>query len=247
MNKIIVIFITILNLFLVNEIVPWAHKDNAIAGEILDNGVKLYSQYNEELIIRDFFNDRSNGVFLDVGCADYKDMSTTYYLEQHLGWAGIAVDALAEYADAYLKYRPKTRFFRFIVTDHSANNEPFFALLNAKALSSANVRFLKASVKYHHIQSPNIKQQEAPAITLDALLDQNGVSKIDFLSMDIEGGEPEALAGFNIKKFRPELVCIEHARRTSKKILDYFQKYGYERIDKYLPYDPLNWYFSPKQ
>lgn len=55
------------------------------AGDILDSGKKLYSQYDEELIIRDFFNDRRGGVFVDVGCYHYKDISTTYYLEKHLG------------------------------------------------------------------------------------------------------------------------------------------------------------------
>jgi hypothetical protein len=49
---------------------------------------KLYSQWNEELLIRDFFGDRRDGTFLDVGCADYKRLSTTYYLEERLGWSG---------------------------------------------------------------------------------------------------------------------------------------------------------------
>jgi hypothetical protein len=49
----------------------------ATAGEILA-GKALYSQKNEELVIRDFFRDRRGGFFLDVGCAFPKNGSTTY-------------------------------------------------------------------------------------------------------------------------------------------------------------------------
>ena len=63
------------------------------ANSILTEGRKLYSQNDEELIIRDFFQDRRGGFFVDVGCYDWKDLSTTYYLEKHLGWSGIGIDA----------------------------------------------------------------------------------------------------------------------------------------------------------
>ncbi len=56
----------------------------AATGRILDQK-SLYSHGKEELIIRDFFQDRRGGVFLDVGFAFPKKNSTTYYLEKHLG------------------------------------------------------------------------------------------------------------------------------------------------------------------
>jgi len=51
-------------------------------------GDALYSQDAEETLIRAFFEDRRNGVFLDVGAGDPVKNSTTYYLENHLGWRG---------------------------------------------------------------------------------------------------------------------------------------------------------------
>ena len=55
-----------------------------------------------------------------------------------------------------------------------------------------------------------------------------------------------ALAGFDIDRFRPELVCIESHTSVSKRIHEYFTHHGYELIEKYLPYDTLNWYFRPR-
>ena len=62
---------------------------------ILESGEKLYSQHDEELLIRHFFGDRRGGFFLDVGAGHYRRNSTTYYLEKHLGWSGVAVGGWA--------------------------------------------------------------------------------------------------------------------------------------------------------
>jgi FkbM family methyltransferase len=61
-----------------------------------------------------------------------------------------------------------------------------------------------------------------PTVTLDDLLTQLEVEKVDFLSMDIELSEPRALSGFDINKFRPELVCIEAHRQVRDQIYAYF-------------------------
>src|SRR5712692_7860611 len=95
------------------------------AGSVL-SGTPLYSQHKEELIVRDFFGDRRGGVFLDVGCASPIQDSNTYYLEKHLGWSGIAIDALPEFAQPWLRKRPRSRFFNFFVSDHADTTEPFY-------------------------------------------------------------------------------------------------------------------------
>ena len=81
------------------------------------------------------------------------------------------------------------------------------------------------------------------------MLKRQGVTKIDFLSMDIEGAEPAALAGFDIKKYGVELICIEAhgSKKLENKILKYFEENGYEHIEELKPYDIANWYFRLKK
>ena len=212
--------------------------EGLVLGETWDGPEKkLYSQGNEELIVRDFFQDRVGGVFLDVGAADPVLTSTTYYLEKHLGWSGVAIDALPEYAVSFEKKRPKTRFVSYIVTDHSGTKEKFYRTVGAPGLSST---VADREFKGRKLWSQMI---EVPTTTLDTLLAELGVGRIDFLSMDIEGGEPKALSGFDIERFRPQLVCIEKGEVEFLK--EYFADHGYERIDKYLRYDFVNWYYTP--
>ena len=96
--------------------------------DILGTEKSRYSQGHEEVIVRDFFQDRRAGVFVDIGGAYAMSHSTTFYLEQELGWTGISVDALDEFREGYEKHRPNTKFFNYIVTDHSGTVEDFYRL-----------------------------------------------------------------------------------------------------------------------
>jgi len=204
-------------------------------------GKKLYSQYDEELIIRQYFHDRHGGIFVDVGAAHYKNNSTTYYLEHHLGWSGVAVDALAEYGPDYATYRPRTHFFSYLVTDHSGATEPFFKLKTMYLMSTQSHDWAE------RFGRDDYETVLIPTITLNDLLAKAGLTQIDFLSMDIETGEPAALAGFDIDRYRPELVCLEVTEGVRDRVSEYFAKHHYERIARYAPYDAINWYFEPQR
>jgi FkbM family methyltransferase len=207
--------------------------------DILGTEKKLYSQFDEELVIRDFFQDRRNGFFLDIGAADPDVNNTTYYLEKHLGWRGIAVDAVVDYAVLWQMKRPRTPFYQFYVTDHSNTVETFY---------KAGVRTLSSNQKDRMWGDAKLDQVETqvPTITLTKLLDDHQVVDLDLLSMDIEESEPAALAGFDIERFRPELVCVEAVERIRPQLLAYFDAHGYERIERYAEHDLVNWYFAPK-
>jgi FkbM family methyltransferase len=205
--------------------------------DILGTQTKTYSQFDEDLIIRDFFQDRRDGFYVDVGCAWAQRASTTYYLDKHLGWSGIGVDALPDYAPMWARKRPRSKFYNFLVSDHSFSEDSFY---RTKWLSlSSAVEDMAEKHKGGYVEI------KVPTITIDKLLEMNGVEKIDFLSMDIEGFQLTALAGFDIEKYAPELVCIEAYRPDRPKIKAWFEERGYRRIDRYLERDTINWYFAP--
>jgi FkbM family methyltransferase len=210
--------------------------------DFLDTATKLYSQWDEEKVIRHFFDDMEGGFFLDVGCAEWQKDSATLYLEEKLGWTGIAIDARAELRKEWEEHRPGARFFNYIVTDHSGTKDKFYA---AGRVSSTDPEHIHSFPKGKNVDVKQI-EREVPTITLNQLLDEQGVKKIDFMLLDIELGEPPALRGFDIKRFRPELVCVEAGHLDVQKfIAQYFPENGYERIDEYLKYDKVNWYFRP--
>lgn len=201
-------------------------------------GPDHYSRYVEEWLIRDFFGDRRGGVFLDVGASHYKQDSNTYYLEHELGWSGLAVDALPEYADDYSIYRPRTRFVAMFASDVDNSSITLFEPTHEKRITSLDRDF--TSLKGELGTSRTV-----PTATLNRLLTEAGISSIDFLSMDIELAEPLALAGFDIDRFRPQLVCIEVHPQVRQQVFDYFASHSYVMEAKYFRVDPTNVYFRP--
>jgi len=217
-----------------------AEEVRRVPDSILETGKPLYSQNREELIVRHFFDDRRDGVFLDVGSYRWRDLSTTYYLEHHLGWSGIAIDAQQAFAADYATHRPRTKFFSYIITDHSGTTETLYL---ADALSSTSREHM---AKFPDLRGVEPKKVSVPTMTLDELLDREKVKTIDFLSMDIEGSEPAALARFDIERFRPKLVCIEKTPSVREQITKYFAAHGYQPIERYNRVDRVNWWFAPR-
>lgn len=214
-------------------------QPNGLGTELGRYAPKHFSERNEEVIIRHFFKDRRGGFFLDVGAYHYRDGSNTYYLDKYLDWKGIAIDANGEFALGYKQNRPRTSFYAFFVSDKSDENADFFIVRDPGHLT-------KSTAVPEFVKGRETEEIKVPTITLNDLLAKLDVKKIDFLNLDIELWEPQALAGFDIEKYRPDLVCVEAHRQVRDKLLTYFGAHGYVRLDQYFLFDQRNWYFTTK-
>jgi FkbM family methyltransferase len=201
-------------------------------------GPDHFSEREEEWMIRDFFQDRRDGYFVDVGAHHFKSSSKTYYLESKLGWSGLAIEPQVEFGPDYAKYRPRTKFLPFFISDVSNDKAKLYVLRNMRSVASSNGEFVKQFGKPDEVR-------EVPTITLNDLLKAERVTKIDLLTIDIELHEPHALKGFDIKQFKPSLVCIEALAPVRQQILDYFARNGYVIVGKYIWVDLENLYFVP--
>jgi FkbM family methyltransferase len=196
------------------------------------------SEQQEEWFIRDFFHDRRDGTFVDVGANHYRNSSKTYYLETELGWSGIAIEPQREFAEGYAQHRPRTKFLPFFVSDVSNQTAKLYVLKRLSVVSSSNREFVEGFGKPDEVR-------DVPTITLDDVLKAEGISHPDFVSMDIELHEPHALKGFDIDRFRPSLVCIEGLLPVRQEILNYFAEHRYVLVGKYVWVDLMNFYFAP--
>lgn len=211
---------------------------------LLDPRDKLYSRDNEELIVRDFFEDVYGGSFVDAGCSFWDFQSSTLYLEKHLGWSGIGVDALEAYAEGWARHRTQSRFFNYLITDRATGAEAFYAA-DLPLLSTTAPESVRSERNYKPYQRTRFSEIRVPTITLDELLDSAGFTSFDFLCMDIESHEPKALAGFDIGRFLPRLVCVETAPWNAEALTEYFEAHGYRLLERYLEYDRVNRYWTP--
>jgi FkbM family methyltransferase len=198
------------------------------------------SQGWEEMFIRDYFDDRKGGFFVDVGASHYRTRSTTHYLDVALGWHGIAIDPIREYAEDYARYRPRTTYLAFFVSDTSDDDIDFYLIKNNRRLSTGNRAIAEGYGRAY-------ETRKVRTATLDDFLDAHGVKQIDLLKMDIEMWEPQALRGFAIDRFKPGLVVIEEHPPVRAALRRYFADHGYVLVDKYTRRDERNAYYVPRE
>ena len=55
-----------------------------------------------------------------------------------------------------------------------------------------------------------------PVRTLDSILDEQGVTTIDFLKIDVEGSEGDVLSGVDLSRWRPRVIVIESIKPWSR-------------------------------
>jgi hypothetical protein len=56
---------------------------------------KYYSQYGQDKFAHEkFFNNKKDGIFVDIGAHDGISYSNTYFFEKHLEWQGICIEPL---------------------------------------------------------------------------------------------------------------------------------------------------------
>jgi FkbM family methyltransferase len=197
------------------------------------------SEHGEEWIIRDFFQDQRGGVFVDVGANDPQRSSNTFYLETALGWSGLAVEPQTKFSEAYRTLRPRTTLVPLFVSDVSNREAVLLVPRNNDLIASSSKTFVEehGGTAIHPVHTNTT--------TLDDLLERSGISRIDFLSIDIELHEPAALAGFSIDRYRPRLVAIEGHLEVRQQILDYFAAHDYIVLGKHLRADGENLWFAP--
>ena len=222
-----------------NRLRPFVSRNAEELQPLADQfGPARNSRYGEEWIIRDFFKDQRSGVFVDVGANHYQQESNTYYLETQLGWSGLAIEPQVKFASDYADYRPLTTFVPLFVSDVS-NVETVLYVPSNDLVASSDRRFAESE------SGSSAEAVTTNTTTLDDILDRSGIKRIDFLSMDIELHEPQALTGFSIDRFRPRLVCIESHAPVRQQILDYFVTHKYVVVGKYLRADTENLWFAP--
>ncbi len=197
--------------------------------------VKYYSQNGEDCLLREFFDPTKKGYFVDIGAFDGIHLSNSYAFEQ-LGWKGICVEAHPEYFSLLKKNRPQSLCLHYACVRQRNTHRIEFQVEKMGLLSSvlATHEFredVRARYEDRGLTFQGFRPVEVPAAALDELLEKYYDRKfpIDFVSLDVEGLEPEVLQGFDADGYSPRVMVVEAntdaARHEIIEILTSFQKY----------------------
>lgn len=183
------------------------------------------SQHGEDAWLERYFGRKPRGFYVEVGAYDGKVISNTYYFEQ-LGWTGVLVEPQPDKAAACRVNRPQSRVFQCAAV--SSPETTSIELLDVPG-GEVYSTVVASDFNLHRLRDFGLESRtiRVPTRTLDSILEEVRPEAIDFVSIDVEGAELEVLGGFDIARWRPQLVLVESPPERLAKLREYFVTHGY--------------------
>ncbi len=159
----------------------------------------------QDLLVLEILNNKRNGIFVDVGARYWHKGSNSFALEYYHNWKGICIEA-------------DSHFYVGLVLNRTCSvvcNNPIDEIENRK-------------VKFHYqingfVKKPGNDNEVKYTVTLEKIFQHfNMSSNIDYLSLDIEGHEYEALKTINFTNYNISVISVERPTELfHKKLIQY--------------------------
>lgn len=172
-----------------------------------------YSQIGQDKFVDEYFKGQRGLTFVEFGALDGVCHSNTLFLEKERGWNGLCIE-------------PNPIHFKSLVENRSckcsnlgvSSKEGELEFLSVEGYGTALSGFVDFFDDYNKkriekdIKDFGGKSQTymIPVKTLTDILLENGITTVDYMSVDIEGGEIDALKNFDLKWFGVKLLTIEN-------------------------------------
>ena len=179
----------------------------------------FYSQIGQDEQVLKYFNNKTDGFFVEVGAWNGINLSNTFALE-NLGWTGICVEPIPERFKE-LSANRKCKKFQ-VALDFESDKTLEFVLSGMLSGDLSRLDTARVSKKAGGLS--NIISVKTMNFT--ELLDSaDAPCLMDYLSIDTEGTEFDILRGLDYNKYNFRYITVEHnykepARTNIKNLLE---------------------------
>ena len=203
---------------------------------------KSYSISNVDLIIDRLLSNIENGIYIDVGCNHPIKYNNTYLLYKK-GWSGINIDLDATAINEFNIMRKNDYNVQELVGSDDGVEKEIYYYHERSAINTISKDLAeKRQTKPREIIKKKTK-------SLNKIIENSPYEKkkINFMSIDIENYEYEALKNFDFKKYKIDLIVTECTDMSQNKLetytqsLEYITKTNLYRLLKNNDYKMINW------
>lgn len=195
--------------------------------------MSYHSQYKQDQFLNEnVFKGMTGGFFLEMGADDGIAGSNTLFFEQELGWSGICVEPRKE---AYTKLVKNRKCLTANVGIALENKEKDFLEIKGYGEQTSGIRDY---MDERHIERVRKELAEkggsaevvtVSCITLNDLFKQFKIARIDYFSLDTEGGEFELLRSIDYSKIKIRCISVENNYHEPH-IEKFLKTKGYQKL-----------------
>ncbi len=187
------------------------------------------SPMGEDVLLWDLFGGKLDGFYVEAGAGDGRLGSVSYVFDA-VGWDGVLIEARPDAAEAAQTFRPNARVEHAALTRtgkegegtlHVSPNMPLYSYLTTSKRVADRIAQTAGEPT----------EVKVPLKTLNQVLGELD-GPIDFLVMDLVGGEIDALAGFDRDKYKPRVMMIDgqHESANGQTVDNYMKGTGYRLL-----------------
>jgi FkbM family methyltransferase len=199
----------------------------SIKKHLIDNIENYYDwiindKYGEiHFKILPYLSNIENGFFIEAGAYDGLHQSNTKILED-CGWKGLLIEpSYNKSIECYNNRSKETLVANCALVSSEYKDEFVYGLFDSPVS--------KVQTKYQDIGDGVIDDdynilQKVKARTLTSILDEININYVDFISLDMEGYELEALKGIDFSRITFNYMLVEHNSDS----------YSLEELDSFL-------------
>lgn len=186
----------------------------------------------DQFVNENFFKNVRNGIFVDIGAYNGITISNTYFFEKELGWTGICVEPIPSvFKD--LKRNRKCHLVEGCVTNWSGEGIFYMITGTCQMLSGLVNKYDPRHVERIHRE---IAQYGGKAEFINVkcylfndLLEQHGITHVNFLSIDTEGGEFDILTTIDFNRFQIDVITLENNFQDNR-FIPFLESKGFQFV-----------------
>lgn len=182
-----------------------------------------YSSLNEDLVLDWLTGNKERGTYIDIGAHQPDEINNTKLFYQR-GWRGINIEPDTKAYELFLKSRPE---------DINLNE----AIGEGQLVYYGNEEVAGNTFNPEQAKKEGLKPIKSMRLTpLRDIFERYSLTKVDFISIDVEKFEEQALRTNDWGRYTADVICLEGFSHT------YLKKWGYKKVF----YDGGNSYYKLK-
>ncbi len=162
-----------------------------------------YTQNLEDYHLSLAFAGQKTGTYIDVGAGHPVADNVSFWFYER-GWRGVVVEPQAGLAGLYARLRPRDAVVCGLIGRHDGVAD-FHVVDRLHGLSTT----VESIARQAQNLGASYRTVSMPIMTLARLCAKHELDEIDFLKVDVEGGEAGVLRSGDWLQYRPKVVVVE--------------------------------------
>lgn len=197
-----------------------------------------YGQYKQDKFLNKYFlKGKKDGIFVDIGAYDGITHNNTYFFEKELNWKGICCEPLPNMFNKLMENRKSSSNILCAIDEINGTTEFIKNIGSTEILSGIKKYYNELQQKRRDyelvINGGFYDTINTKTHRLDTIFNQLNINKVDYLSVDVEGGEFAVFKSIDFDKVHIDLISFGLSfLEIDNDIQDYLKEKGYIYISQ---------------